>query len=97
VNIDWKTGIAAKDWDTVARKEKIEGVELELKKLEGAVEAIHENLLYLRSKEAEMRSVSETTNTRVAWFSILSLGICIGVSVTQLWYLTRYFQKKKLI
>lgn len=24
VNIDWKTGIAAKDWDTVARKEKIE-------------------------------------------------------------------------
>ena len=24
VNIDWKTGIAAKDWDLVARKEKIE-------------------------------------------------------------------------
>ena len=24
VGIDWKTGIAAKDWDTVARKEKIE-------------------------------------------------------------------------
>ncbi|CAA2982352.1 transmembrane emp24 domain-containing p24delta3-like [Olea europaea subsp. europaea] len=49
VNIDWKTGIAAKDWESVARKEKIEGVELELRKLEGAVEAIHENLLYLKS------------------------------------------------
>ena len=24
VNIDWKTGIAARDWDSVARKEKIE-------------------------------------------------------------------------
>lgn len=24
VNVDWKTGIAAKDWDTVARKEKLE-------------------------------------------------------------------------
>lgn len=24
VNIDWKTGIAAKDWESVARKEKIE-------------------------------------------------------------------------
>ncbi|XP_058191812.1 transmembrane emp24 domain-containing protein p24delta3-like [Rhododendron vialii] len=97
VNLDWKTGIAAKDWDSVARKEKIDGVELELKKLEGAVEAIHENLLYLKSREAEMRTVSETTNTRVAWFSILSLGICIAVSVTQLWYLKRYFLKKKLI
>ncbi|XP_071736879.1 transmembrane emp24 domain-containing protein p24delta4-like [Rutidosis leptorrhynchoides] len=97
VNIDWKIGIAAKDWDSVARKEKIEGVELELRKLEGAVEAIHDNLLYLKSREAEMRGVSETTNSRVAWYSILSLGICILASCLQLWYLTRFFQKKKLI
>ncbi|KAK7318730.1 hypothetical protein RJT34_03437 [Clitoria ternatea] len=97
VNLDWKIGIAAKDWDSVARKEKIEGVELELRKLEGAVEAIHENLIYLKGREAEMRSVSEKTNARVAWFSILSLGLCIAVSAFQLWYLKRYFQKKKLI
>ncbi|RDX95648.1 Transmembrane emp24 domain-containing protein p24delta3 [Mucuna pruriens] len=75
VNLDWRIGIAAKDWDSVARKEKIEGVELELRKLEGAVEAIHENLLYLKGREAEMRIVSEKTNSRVAWFSIMSLGI----------------------
>lgn len=24
VNLDWRTGIAAKDWESVARKEKIE-------------------------------------------------------------------------
>ncbi|PWA94483.1 emp24/gp25L/p24 family/GOLD family protein [Artemisia annua] len=97
VNIDWKIGVAAKDWESVARKEKIEGVELELRKLEGAVEAIHDNLLYLKTREAEMRGVSETTNARVAWYSILSLGICIMASCAQLWYLTRFFQKKKLI
>ncbi|XP_047315099.1 transmembrane emp24 domain-containing protein p24delta3-like [Impatiens glandulifera] len=97
VNLEWRTGIAAKDWETVARKEKIEGVELELRKLEGAVEAIHENLLYLKSREADMRAVSETTNARVAWFSIMSLGVCIAVSGLQLWYLKRFFQKKKLI
>ncbi|CAN6678563.1 unnamed protein product [Malus baccata var. baccata] len=51
VNLDWKTGIAAKDWESVARKEKIEGLELELRKLEGAVEAIHENLLYLKGRD----------------------------------------------
>ncbi|KAG5041094.1 hypothetical protein AAZX31_05G158400 [Glycine max] len=97
VNLDWKIGIAAKDWDSVARKEKIEGVELELRKLEGAVEAIHENLLYLKGREADMRTVSEKTNGRVAWFSIMSLAMCIAVSGLQLWYLKRYFQKKKLI
>lgn len=97
INLDWKTGIAAKDWESVARKEKIEGVELELRKLEGAVEAIHENLLYLKSREADMRIVSETTNSRVVWYSIMSLGICIVVSVMQIMHLTRFFQKKKLI
>lgn len=97
VNLDWKTGIAAKDWESVARKEKIEGVELELRKLEGAVEAIHENLLYLKGREAEMRDVSEKTNARVAWFSMMSVAVCIAVSALQLWHLQRFFEKKKLI
>ncbi|XP_027338071.1 transmembrane emp24 domain-containing protein p24delta4-like [Abrus precatorius] len=97
VDLDWKIGIAAKDWDSVAKKEKIQGVQLELRKLEGTVEAIHDNLIYLKGREAEMRNVSETTNARVAWFSIMSLGICIAVSVLQLWHLKRYFHKKKII
>ncbi|KFK43259.1 hypothetical protein AALP_AA1G100600 [Arabis alpina] len=97
INIDWKTGIAAKDWASIAKKEKIEGVELEIRKLEGAVEAIHENLIYLRGREAEMRTVNEKTNSRVAWYSIMSLGICIGVSGLQVVYLKHYFEKKKLI
>lgn len=97
MNLDWKTGIAAKDWESVARKEKIEGVELELRKLEGAVEAIHENLLYLKNREAEMRIVNEATNSRVALYSMLSLAVCVGVSVLQIMHLKRFFQKKKLI
>ncbi|XP_058772157.1 transmembrane emp24 domain-containing protein p24delta3-like [Vicia villosa] len=97
VNLDWKTGIAAKDWDSVAKKEKIEGVELELLKLEGIVDAIHQYLTYLKDKEANLREVSEKTNARVAWFSIMSLGLCVSVSALQLWYLKSYFRKKKLI
>ncbi|KAF3445678.1 hypothetical protein FNV43_RR10854 [Rhamnella rubrinervis] len=97
ISLDWRTGISAKDWESVAKKEKIDGVELELIKLEAAVQAIHENLLFLKTREAEMREVSETTNARVAWLSILSLGVCIAVAALQLWHLKRYFQKKKLI
>ncbi|RZR76026.1 hypothetical protein BHM03_00000630, partial [Ensete ventricosum] len=87
VSLDWKIGIAAKDWDSVAKKDKIE-----LTKLEEEVQLIHENLLYLKSRE-----VSEKTNARVALFSILSLGVCILVSILQLWHLKSYFRKKKLI
>ncbi|MBA0625876.1 hypothetical protein Godav_003625 [Gossypium davidsonii] len=97
LGVDWKTGIAAKDWESVAKKEKIEGVELVLRRLQGIVETIRGNLIYLRDREADMREVSEATNARVAWFSIMSLGVCIAVSVLQIWYLKRYFVKKKLI
>ncbi|XP_031098648.1 transmembrane emp24 domain-containing protein p24delta3-like [Ipomoea triloba] len=97
VGLDWKTGIFAKDWESVARKEKLEGVNIELMKLEGLVQAIHENLNYLKEREAEMREVSERTNARVAWFSIMSIGICIVVSLVQIWRLKTFFQKKKLI
>ncbi|KAJ0257576.1 Transmembrane emp24 domain-containing protein p24delta5 [Hirschfeldia incana] len=97
LGIDWKIGIAAKDWDSVAKKEKIEGVELQLRRLDGLVQSIRENINYIKDREAEMREVSETTNSRVAWFSIMSLGVCLCVAGSQLWYLKRYFHKKKLI
>ncbi|KAJ0247675.1 Transmembrane emp24 domain-containing protein p24delta5 [Hirschfeldia incana] len=97
LGIDWKTGIAAKDWDSVAKKEKIEGVELQLTRLEGLVQAIRENIEYIKNREGEMREVSEATNARVAWFSIMSLGVCLSVAGVQIWYLKRYFHKKKLI
>ncbi|XP_047937727.1 transmembrane emp24 domain-containing protein p24delta3-like [Salvia hispanica] len=97
INMEWKTGIAARDWDSVARKEKIEGIELELRKLEEAVETVHENLLHLKTREAEMRTTNETTNHRVALYSLVSLTFCIVVSALQILYLKSYFQKKKLI
>lgn len=53
--------------------------------------------IYYISGEAEMRIVSEVTNSRVAWFSIMSLGVCVAVSAGQLWYLKCFFRKKKLV
>ncbi|OIW04492.1 hypothetical protein TanjilG_13874 [Lupinus angustifolius] len=95
--LDWKIGISAKDWDSVAKKEKIEGVELELRKLEASVTAIHESLFHLKDKEAKMREVGEITNARVAWYGLVSLGVCILASALQVWHLKCFFQKKKLI
>ncbi|KAJ9146323.1 hypothetical protein P3X46_028603 [Hevea brasiliensis] len=51
LSLDWRIGIAAKDWESVARKEKIEGVELDLRRLEGTVQSIHNNLIYLRERD----------------------------------------------
>ncbi|XP_073294435.1 transmembrane emp24 domain-containing protein p24delta3-like [Primulina huaijiensis] len=97
VGIDWKTGVAAKDWDAIAKKENLEVIEVELMKVEAAVKLIHGNLISLKEREATLRNMSEATNVRVACCSMVSLGVCIVVSVFQVWYLRRFFKKNKLI
>uniref|UniRef100_A0A0D9X8R7 GOLD domain-containing protein n=1 Tax=Leersia perrieri TaxID=77586 RepID=A0A0D9X8R7_9ORYZ len=97
LNLEWKIGIATKDWNALAKTERLEGVALEVAKLETAVQAIHENLLYLKSKEAYMRDVSDWTNFKITWLSLMSLAVCIIASIVQLWHLKRFFRKKKLI
>jgi hypothetical protein len=97
VALDWKTGVAAKDWASIAKKDKLDGMELELRKLEEAVGSIHSEMLYLREREAEMRDLNELTNSRVAWFGIMSLLVCLGVAGWQLWHLKTFFERKKLL
>jgi len=40
---------------------------------------------------------AEITNTRVAFYSLGSLLVCITSGVWQLWYLRKFFQRKKLL
>lgn len=41
--------------------------------------------------------VSESTNTRVLYFSIFSMCCLIGLATWQVFYLRRFFKAKKLI
>jgi len=41
--------------------------------------------------------LTESTNARVLWFSVLSMVILLVLGAWQLYYLKRFFQEKKLI
>lgn len=97
IEFSWKTGVAAKDWATIAKRERIDGIELELRKLEDSVQEIHDDMLYLRDREAEMRKINEVTNSRMGWFSFTSLSMCLLVAGLQLWYLKSFFERKKIL
>lgn len=94
---DWRGGVAAKDWSTVAKKGQVDIMELELKKLEDTIKSIHEEMFYLREREEEMQELNWRTNSRMAWLSFLSLGICLPVAALQLWHLKNFFERKKLL
>ncbi|OIT26995.1 PREDICTED: transmembrane emp24 domain-containing protein p24delta9 [Nicotiana attenuata] len=97
LDFDWKTGFAAKDWTNVAKKGSVEVMEFELKKMYENVQAIHDEMFFLREREAEMQELNRSTNSKMAWMTGLSILICLSVAGLQLWHLKTFFEKKKLI
>ncbi|KAL1551068.1 transmembrane emp24 domain-containing protein p24delta9-like [Salvia divinorum] len=97
VDFDWKSGVAAKEWTSVAKKGSVELMEIELKKMLDTVQSIHDEMYYLREREEEMQVLNKDTNNKMFWFSFLSILVCLSVSGIQLWHLKSFFEKKKLI
>ena len=97
VRLDWKTGVAATDWDAIAKKDNLNAIAAELKRMEELTKEIHEEMLVMKQREMQMRDMNESTNSRVAWFSVTSLLVCVGLSIWQLYYLRSFFERKKLL
>ncbi|RAL40107.1 hypothetical protein DM860_008247 [Cuscuta australis] len=97
VDFHWKSGVAAtKDWTNVAKKYSIDAMELELKKMYETVNAIHDEMSYLREREEEMQELNRATNTEMGWLSGVSFILCLTVAGIQFLYLKTFFHKKKL-
>ncbi|KAL1202618.1 Transmembrane emp24 domain-containing protein p24delta7 [Cardamine amara subsp. amara] len=97
IDFDWRMGVHTRDWSNVAKKSQVEMMEFEVKKLFETVNSIHEEMFYLRDREEEMQELNRSTNSKMAWLSFVSLGVCSSVAALQFWHLKTFFQKKKLI
>ncbi|CAA0818491.1 Transmembrane emp24 domain-containing protein p24delta3 [Striga hermonthica] len=82
---------------TLAPSISVKGLDLEIRKLEEAVDSIHHNMISMMHRQMDMTLVNLKMNVRVAHYSIVSIGLCISASVLHFGYLKRYFWKKKLI
>lgn len=61
-------GVAATDWDDIAKKEHLDDLHTELKKLEVTVKEVDSHMVALRKREEEMRDL----NGEQAWL----VGVC---------------------
>lgn len=84
IEFEWKTGVAAKDWSKIAKKEQVEVMEIEMKKLLDTVTSINEEMFHLRVREEEMQQLNQSTNSKMAGLSFLSLAVCLSVAGLQL-------------
>ncbi len=55
IEFNFRTGVNAKDYSTVAKKGNLKPLEVELRRLEDLTASIHEEMLFLKEREQEMR------------------------------------------
>ncbi|RKP05020.1 emp24/gp25L/p24 family/GOLD-domain-containing protein [Thamnocephalis sphaerospora] len=97
IDMHLDVGADAVDYETIAKREKLKPMEVELRRLERTLDEVVDELEYLKTREAEMRDTNESTNERVQWFNFISIGALICLGVWQMVYLRQFFQSKKLI
>lgn len=97
VTFSIKHGFETKDYEALAKANKLKPLEMELNRLEDLSNAIVSDFAYMKEREEEMRNTNESTNNKVLYFSIFSMGCLLSLAIWQVLYLRRYFKAKKLI
>lgn len=67
-------------------------VEAELRRIEEITAEIVQEMEYLREREMKLRDTNESTNERVKWFAIGTMGMLVGLGAWQVVYLRAYFR-----
>ena len=92
VELDIDIGADAKDWSGIQAQEKLKPVETELRRIEETVNDIVQEMEYLRTREQKLRDTNESTNERVKWFALGTMGMLVGLGAWQVVYLRAYFR-----
>lgn len=72
-------------------------MEAELRRISESAKEVVEEMDYLRTREMKLRDTNESTNERVKWFSLGTMGVLVALGGWQVVYLRAYFRSKHLI
>ncbi|KAF8438157.1 emp24/gp25L/p24 family/GOLD-domain-containing protein [Boletus edulis BED1] len=97
IDLDVDVGADAVDYNAIANQESLSGLETEMRKLEGVVKEIVDELNYLKKREEKFADTNLSTNERVQTFAWLTLVSLVGLGVWQIFHLRAFFKRKYLI
>ena len=97
VYLDIQIGEHANDYSQIAQKEKLTELQLRVRQLLDQITQIQKEQNYQRVREALFRRTSESTNSRVLWWSLAQTVVLILAGVWQMRHLKGFFEAKKLV
>eukprot|EP01033_Poteriospumella_lacustris_P008837 gene8837-6364_t len=86
-----------KDLSRQLSKDDVPSLQSELQSIERKIKEISLEIDHAKRQETFLNEANETTNSRLQWFSLLSIVVLLGTSAWQVIYLRRFFASKKLL
>eukprot|EP01116_Phalansterium_solitarium_P009505 TRINITY_DN23677_c0_g1_i1.p1 TRINITY_DN23677_c0_g1~~TRINITY_DN23677_c0_g1_i1.p1 ORF type:complete len:221 (+),score=1.13 TRINITY_DN23677_c0_g1_i1:111-773(+) len=96
-HLDIQYGVDATDYKDLADQEKLTEMEVAIRRLNDKIRDMRAEQTYQRTREATFRNTSESTNSRVMWWSVIQTLILVGTALWQISHLKHYFKTKKLV
>lgn len=81
----------------IAENKDIQPLQRQFQQILANAKHLMNDLEALKDKEWKSRNLNESTNSRMWWFTFLSLVVLFVTSAYQIYFLKQFFQKKKLI
>jgi hypothetical protein len=72
-------------------------LESAIKQLSELLAQVKDEQQYIVIRERVHRNTAESTNSRVKWWNLFVIGVVIGESVFQVWWLRRFFEVKRVV
>lgn len=83
--------------ESVARRGKLSPLEEKIIALSDGLETMQEQQRYLRARESVHSLTTQSTNSRVLWWSFIEAFVLVSMSLWQVYYLRNFFEVKRLI
>ncbi|PNY21036.1 Uncharacterized protein TCAP_07294 [Tolypocladium capitatum] len=72
-------------------------IESEVRHLSDLMAQVMDEQQYIVFRERTHRNTAESTNARVKWWNLFVIGVVIGESLFQVWWLRRFFEVKRVV
>eukprot|EP01084_Bolivina_argentea_P166329 288784_1 len=96
VKFNTHSGVKAKDYSDIVKKENLKPLEAKLKRLEDMARETLERYRDVRNMEDSIYKDNKSTTSTAFWFGILLTVTLCGMSFWQMYHLKSFFKKKKM-
>lgn len=97
INMEFLSGIAARDYSEIAKQSNLKPVELTLQKMEDMIEHLINEVRTIVSHEEASLRVNDSLSGKIIFFSMVTLLVMIIAGVIETIYIQKFLRNKKII